>query len=150
MKIKEVDYMTKFPDFKKGYKEPVWSKKELLNFLVEETNEGTTILNRSIQVNNKIEDAKEILEKQITAFDNVNNRLVNKQKEVEASAKQVSTKIRDSAEKLNQGMARIEKLANFDRLERIVNQLERIELALSSLAKLEQEGKLDKIINAMK
>ena len=64
--------------------------------------------------------------------------------------KNISGKIKDSAQKLNDGLARMEGLANFDRFERYVGLLERAEKAMGALAVLEQTGKLDKIVAALK
>ena len=64
--------------------------------------------------------------------------------------KKVSSSVRDSSEKLSQGLIKIEKTANFDRLERYVELLERASTAMTTLAKLEAEGKLEKIAGALK
>jgi len=64
--------------------------------------------------------------------------------------KRVSGKVRDSAQKLSDGLAKIEKVANFDRLERYVELLERADKAMSSLAELEKSGKLEKIASAIR
>jgi hypothetical protein len=45
---------------------------------------------------------------------------------------------------------KVEKTANFSNLERYVNLLERAATAMSTLAELEKEGKLDKISSALK
>lgn len=64
--------------------------------------------------------------------------------------KKVSSSVRDSSEKLSQGLLKIEKTANFDRLERYVELLEKASAAMTTLAKLEAEGKLEKIAGALK
>jgi methyl-accepting chemotaxis protein len=69
---------------------------------------------------------------------------------VKDEAKNVSGAVRESSEKLAQGLARIEKAANFDRLERYVTLLERAATAMNTLAQLEAEGKLEKIAGALK
>ena len=68
---------------------------------------------------------------------------------VEKSKKTTGT-LKDSAERLAQGIARVEKAANFERLERYVGLLERAATAMNLLAELEKEGKLDKIAGALK
>lgn len=67
-----------------------------------------------------------------------------------AESKKASGSVRDSASKLAEGLLRIEKSANFDRLERYVDLLERAAKAMDSLAELEKTGKLEKIANAIK
>ena len=69
---------------------------------------------------------------------------------VREEAKNVSSAVRESTKKLSQGLARIEKTANFDRLERYVSLLERAAAAMNTLAELEAAGKLDKIAGALK
>ncbi len=69
---------------------------------------------------------------------------------VEGETKKHSGKLRDTTQKLSDGLARIEKLANFDRLERYVELLERAEKAMSALAELEKSGKLEKIAAAVR
>lgn len=130
--------------------QPVAVHSDVIKYVVEDTVRGNSIKCGAIRMNNDIEDAKVIIENQMTQMDNVISRLRSKEQEVADTAKEVSAKVRISTEKLNQGMAKIEKLANFNRLEVLLTQLERAELALSSLAKLEQSGKLDKILNALK
>ena len=51
---------------------------------------------------------------------------------------------------MSEGLSRIEKQANFDNLERYVALLERANVALSALAELEKNGKLNKISEALK
>ena len=66
------------------------------------------------------------------------------------SAKSVSEKVRTSTQKLAEGLHRIEKQANFSKLEQYVVLLERAEAALTQLGRLEESGKLDRIIGALK
>jgi hypothetical protein len=65
-------------------------------------------------------------------------------------AKTASGGVRDAADKLAAGLSRIEKAANFDRLERYVELLERAAKAMETLAVLEQSGRLDKIAAAIR
>lgn len=58
--------------------------------------------------------------------------------------------VRDAADKLAAGLNKIEKAANFDRLERYVELLERAAKAMDLLATLEQSGKLEKIAGALR
>ena len=78
------------------------------------------------------------------------NRFLAMQTEITEASKKASGNIRDSTEKLAQGLLRIEKQANFDRLERYVVLLERASAAIQSLAELENSGRLEKIANAIK
>jgi hypothetical protein len=77
------------------------------------------------------------------------DNMVAQEKKLVESVKTTSGKLRDATQKLSDGLSKVEKVANFDRLERYANMLERIERALSSLAELEQSGKLGKITQAL-
>ena len=72
------------------------------------------------------------------------------QTQITEASKKASGNIRDATEKLSQGLLKIEKTANFDRLERYVVLLERASVAIESLAELEKNGRLEKIANAIK
>ena len=77
------------------------------------------------------------------------DKFLEMQTQITEASKKASGNIRDSAEKLAQGLAKIEKTANFDRLERYVILLERASIAIESLAELEKSGRLEKIANAL-
>lgn len=66
------------------------------------------------------------------------------------SSKKASGNVRDSTQKLADGLSKIEKVANFDRLERYVELLERAATAMNVLAELDKSGKLSKIAAAIK
>lgn len=94
--------------------------------------------------------AVENTERMNKQFDHALNTYIATTAKVRDEAKNVSSAVRESAEKLSQGLARIEKAANFDRLERYVALLERAATAMNALAELEATGKLDKIAGALK
>jgi hypothetical protein len=72
------------------------------------------------------------------------------QKDFSEQAKKISGDVRASSEKLAQGIQRVEKAANFERLERYVELLERAATAMTILGELEKTGKLDKIASAIR
>lgn len=65
-------------------------------------------------------------------------------------SKKASGNIRDATQKLADGLAKLEKSANFDRLERLTVLLERAAEAMTTLAELEQSGRLGRISAAIK
>jgi hypothetical protein len=65
-------------------------------------------------------------------------------------SKKAGGNIRDAANKLADGLAKIEKTANFDRLERYVELLERAAKAIDLLSELDKSGRLSKIAEAIK
>ena len=107
----------------------------------------------SKRVKNIMSDTKTAIDKTnevINGFELVINKYMAMEESIVEKTKKTSGSIKDSAEKLAQGMARIEKAANFDRLERYVGLLERAATAMNLLAELEKDGKLDKIAGALK
>ena len=69
---------------------------------------------------------------------------------ITVNAKTASSKLKQAAELVGQGVVRIEKAANFDRLERYVSLLERAAVAMTTLGELEKSGKLEKIAAAIR
>lgn len=80
----------------------------------------------------------------------VAKRLSDQRTELTANVKRVVGDVRDASEKLSQGLARVEKAANFDRLERYVTLLERAATAMKALEELERTGRLEKIAGALR
>jgi len=99
------------------------------------------------------DDAKKAIEKteKVTAeFVTTLGKFMDVERNFIEKSKRASGNIRDASEKLAQGLARVEKAANFDRLERYVTLLERASVAMKTLAELEASGKLEKISGAMR
>jgi phage shock protein A len=90
-----------------------------------------------------VEDALNRFGKSLNNLQSLEETFVNK-------SKKVSSAVKDSEEKLLQGLARIEKAANFERLSRYVELLERASSAMNQLAELQKDGKLDKIASAIR
>jgi hypothetical protein len=80
---------------------------------------------------------------------NAIDNIVEQEKKLVDTVKTTSGKLRDATQKLSDGLSKVEKTANFDRLERYANTLERIEKAITVLAELEHTGKLEKIVKAL-
>lgn len=102
--------------------------------------EMTKEINPEIQ---SLKDFTSLLENEIHA-------LITKKDNAILLAKNASGQIRDAANKLNDGLKKIENFANFEKLERMTILLERSADALERLQKLQETGKLDKIISAIK
>lgn len=90
-----------------------------------------------------LDTAIENFAKSMRRFDEIQDGFVER-------GKRASSSVRDAAEKLSQGLARVEKAANFERLEKYVELLERASTAMKALAELEASGKLDKIASAIR
>lgn len=85
-----------------------------------------------------------------TEFNESLNKLVAVRQRFVDESKTASGQVRDAADKMAAGLARIEKAADFNRLERYVDLLERAAGAMTTLATLEKDGKLDRIASALK
>jgi len=96
------------------------------------------------------EKATEITETADKMFKRNISALMNTTEELQTNIKKVSGNVRKAADDLAAGLTKVEKTANFANLERYVNLLERAATAMSTLAELEKEGKLDKISSALK
>lgn len=77
-------------------------------------------------------------------------KMNDQSKALEDSTKKSTGKARDAAQKLNDALIRIEKTVNIPALEKRVELLERAADAMERLNALQQTGKLDKILNAIK
>lgn len=77
-------------------------------------------------------------------------KLKENSKELEESTKKATGKAKDSAQKLNDSLIKLEKLVSISSLEKRVELLERAADAMDRLNSLQQTGKLDKILNAIK
>lgn len=78
------------------------------------------------------------------------NHMLAAETKISDAAKKTSGSVRKAADDLHSGLSKIEKVANFDRLERTVAVLERAAAALTVLAELEKDGKLERIATAVK
>lgn len=108
------------------------------------------ITKRARHVNKDIEEAAAISDEALAIFNKSLNALMQKEAEASTKAKKVSGQVRDATHKLADGLAKLEATANFDRLERMVDLLERAEKAMTSLARLDADGKLTRIAEAIK
>lgn len=78
------------------------------------------------------------------------DHMLASEQRVSDAAKKTSSNVRKAANELAEGLVKLEKTANFDRLERYVDLLERAATAMQALATLQESGKLDKIAGALK
>lgn len=97
-----------------------------------------------------VDDATRILNDAVAINEQAYDRFRHKSDGVSALAKTVSQATRKAANDMAEGLQRIERLANFDALERRAALIERLANAMQVLADIEKSGKLEKIINAIK
>jgi hypothetical protein len=97
-----------------------------------------------------IENAIEKTDKVTNEFSKSLDRLKYIESNFVEQSKKAASSVKDASEKIAQGIIRIEKQANFDKLERYVLLIERAAEGMERLAELEKSGKLEKIIDALK
>lgn len=105
---------------------------------------------RARNMTNDLDKASKITEEATRRFSERLDDLLKKEGAFVEASKRASGSVRDATQKLADGLARIEKTANFDRLERMTELLERAEKALTSLAELDKAGKLERIAAVLK
>ena len=105
---------------------------------------------RNRTMSKDIDKATDLIDQSRKSLNIAINKLMETEKGVAESTKKVSGLVRATTQSLAQGIAKIEKQANFDRLERYVELLERANAAMSSLADLEKSGRLEKIAGAIR
>lgn len=77
-------------------------------------------------------------------------KLTSTEKNLTEASKQISSSVRQSADKLNSSMKKISDSIDLGKLEKQAILLERISVSMTCLSKLQDEGKLEKIINSIK
>ena len=128
-------------------------EKECTKLIVNSINYESDFFARSKYLNDdagQIAKATDKIDQMLGAVISGMDSLTAAQKELGIKAKSASSSVRESAEKLSSGLLRIEKSANFDRLERYVDLLERAAKAMTALGELEKTGKLEKIASAIR
>jgi hypothetical protein len=102
------------------------------------------------RMNTQIKEAVNSVEAETKMFVNAIGNLRQQEEQLAELTKKTSGTVRKSANELAEGLIKVEKMADFTRLERYVALLERAALAFDSLAELEKTGKLEKIALAIK
>ena len=130
---------------------PAYSKNDVLKATIRKINTSDDFF--VWKGNKMMEDTSRAIQRTeatINDFSHVMDRFNELEANIVSSSKKATSALKDSAERLAQGIARVEKAANFERLERYVGLLERAATAMNLLAELETSGKLDKIAGALK
>ena len=131
---------------------PGWSVARINTAIAKElASDGGTYLTRGAKmISVDYEKATKIADSAEKMFKRNVSNLMTTTEELQNNIKKVSGNVRKAADDLAAGLIKVEKTANFSSLERYVSLLERAATAMSTLADLEKEGKLDKISNALK
>lgn len=133
-----------------GYKTEIFLRSDLEAIVVKQIYARTFLKYRAKNMSDQTSEATEILDKAIEGFSKSMARFDSLQDGFASKCKRAAGNVRDAAERLANGIERVEKAANFDRLEMYVTLLERAASAMTILADLEAKGKLEKIASAMR
>ena len=130
---------------------PAWDENQISIYVIEAiaTNESY-FYQRAKNMQEKIDSATQLINSTIKNFSIALGELGQVEKSLVDSAKRSSSKVRESAESLAQGLVRIQKAADFNKLEKYTELLERAATAMQKLADLESNGKLKAISDALK
>jgi len=146
-----VNYLDGKPDIidKHG---PAWSTRKVNAVIAAELSSeiGNYLTRKAKMISVDFEKASNITEEAQQMFSRNLETLLQTTEELQAATKKASGGVRKAADELASGMAKVEKNANFPNLEKYVSLLERAATAMTTLAELEKEGKLDKITDALK
>jgi hypothetical protein len=132
--------------------DPLWSTKSVAKALAKivDNNPELFFQQKARNIMKEITNATDIMDKAIEHFDKSYKRFELIETSMQKNIRTKAGDIKAAEEKLMQGLARIEKAANFDRLQQYVSLIERASSAMKILADLETEGRLDKIATAIR
>lgn len=105
---------------------------------------------RAAQMNHDVAKATQLTDEAVAQFGKSLEALQTREKEITEVTRKVGGQVRDATQKLSEGLSKIEKIANFDRLERLVELLERASTAVNALAEMDAAGKLAKIADVLR
>ena len=132
--------------------DPLWTGESVTKALAKIVNNNPKLYfnQKERNIMKEITNATDIMNKAIEHFDKSYKRFELIETAMQKNIKTKAGDIKAAEEKLMQGLARIEKAANFDRLQQYVSLIERASSAMKILADLETEGRLDKIATAIR
>lgn len=132
--------------------EPVMDVEEVASEFAKAVNEGYTPMDieKIDETNIHVDQAAKTMLHISTVIQDSSKELSTQTDKILDTSRKASQGIRQAAEALSQGLARIEKTANLDRLERHADVLVKITESLRFLAELEANGKLEKIASVLK
>ncbi|WP_257835046.1 hypothetical protein [Burkholderia glumae] len=129
----------------------IFSNADSATMVANYINAGTHYFQRRVRnMNTDFTKAESATQDAIALFERSLSRMIEAEKQVSESTKKAAGSVRRSANELGDTMQRLLKTADIDRLERYAAVLERMAAAMQTLATLEIDGKLDRIVNAIR
>lgn len=129
---------------------PLFEQNNIRSVAVASIGANTFFKHRVIRMSKDLDKATSLVEAATQNFDIALKHMQEAEQRVTIETKKAAGRLKDSAQKIGEGIARIEKQADFNRLERYVDLLERADAAFTSLAELHTTGKLEKIASAIR
>ncbi|MGS0982014.1 MULTISPECIES: hypothetical protein [Burkholderia] len=130
---------------------PLFDPAEAATMIANSINANTNYFQRKTKaMNTDFAKAESATQDAITLFERSLSRMVDAEKQVAESTKKAAGSVRKSANELGDTMQRLLKTADIDRLERYATVLERMATAMHTLSTLETDGKLDRIVSAIR
>lgn len=112
--------------------------------------ENNVITRKVKRMDNTINEAINVLSESIDKVETLTEKLQREEESMASSTKRTIGKVKTTVSQLSDSLAKVEKLANFDKLERYNNTLCSIADSLERISALEKGGKLDAVIKALK
>ncbi|MBR8093791.1 hypothetical protein KDX09_30980 [Burkholderia cenocepacia] len=132
-------------------KGPLFSNLDTLTMVANYINADSHYFQRRLKdMNTDFAKAESTTQDAIALFERSLSRMIDAEKQVSESTKKAAGSVRKSANELGDTMQRLLKTADIDRLERYATVLERMAAAMQTLATLEIDGKLDRIVSAIR
>ncbi|WP_124616824.1 hypothetical protein [Burkholderia contaminans] len=130
---------------------PLFDPAEATTMIANSINADTNYFQRKTKaMNTDFAKAESATHDAIALFERSLTRMVDAEKQVAESTKKAAGSVRKSANELGDTMQRLLKTADVDRFERYATVLERMAAAMQTLATLEIDGKLDRIVSAIR
>jgi methyl-accepting chemotaxis protein len=130
---------------------PLFDSGNIMKMALNDINNGINYFKRrSKKMTTEVEEANTMINNSVDNLSKNIDRLNDKESEFISNAKRISTGIRKNSESLATGIGRIKSAASLDELEKYTLILERFTGALEKLELIQQQGKLDKITQALK
>jgi hypothetical protein len=128
----------------------MWRQSDVFESVVNHIQTNNYFKRRAKIMTKDLEEATNLINESTSFLETSIEKLLKTENDLMDKSKKVSGSVRKSAHDLMTGMAAIEKMANFDKLERYVMLLERTASAMTILSDLDKDGKLEKLMTVIK
>jgi hypothetical protein len=128
----------------------MWRQSDVFESVVKHIQTNNYFKRRAKIMTKDLEEATNLINESTSFLETSIEKLLKTENDLMDKSKKVSGSVRKSAHDLMTGMAAIEKMANFDKLERYVMLLERTASAMTILSDLDKDGKLEKLMTVIK